>query len=362
MNDALVDEPWRTWARVAELPRSGVSAGGGVIRTEVEDFVVEEIPVQSPEGRGEHLWLWVEKCEENTEAVAKRLARAVGVKPVAVGYAGRKDRHALTRQWFSVHLPGSAAEEVPSGFETVHVRVLRVARHTRKLRVGALRGNRFALQIRELDADRAVLERRLRSIVERGVPNYFGEQRFGRESANVEASLRMFAGRPERDRKRRGLYLSAARSAVFNGILARRVIDESWDRLLSGEAVMLDGSNSFFVADTIDETLERRLMLRDVHPTGALWGAGELPCRDEAARLELAVTERVGALTEGLADAGIRQERRSLRLCPQELQWSVDETGRRLHMEFTLPSGAFATAVVRDLLDYRDARAGSVEV
>ncbi len=357
MNDSIVEAAWHAWARVAELPRSDLPAGRGVIRSRGDDFVVEEVPVQEPEGTGEHLWLWVEKRGENTEVVAKRLARAAGVKPVAVGYAGRKDRNALTRQWFSVHLPGEAGDSTPPGFETEQVRVLRTARHSRKLRVGALRGNRFVLKIRELEADTDLLEARLHSIAERGVPNYFGEQRFGRAAANLQAALRMFSGRPERDRKLRGLYLSAARSAVFNGILARRVADTSWDLLLPGEAVMLDGSNSFFVADVIDATLEQRLAVRDVHPSGALWGEGELPCRGEAARLEADVVGQAGVLRDGLAAAGLRQERRVLRLCPQELGWSVDAAERCLQLEFMLPSGAFATAVLRDLLDYRDAAA-----
>ncbi|MEJ2631205.1 MAG: tRNA pseudouridine(13) synthase TruD [Acidihalobacter sp.] len=356
MNDAVSEPSWRAWARVAELPRSGQVAGRGVIRGQAEDFIVEEVPVQEPEGAGEHLWLWVEKRVENTEAVAKRLARAAGVKPMAVGYAGRKDRHALTRQWFSVHLPGGVGGEAPpSGFETEHVRVLRSSRHSRKLRVGGLRGNRFVLRMRELEIDAPLLEQRLRSVVERGVPNYFGEQRFGRGAANLEAAVRMFSGHPERDRKRRGLYLSAARSAVFNGILARRVADNCWDKLLPGEAVMLDGSNSFFVADAVDTELEQRLAAHDIHPSGALWGEGEPPCRNAAAQVEADVLGEADVLARGLVAAGLRQERRPLRLCPKNLHWSLDEADHSLMLEFMLPAGAFATAVLRDLLEYRDA-------
>lgn len=357
MHDSAAEPPWHAWARVAGLPRSGHVAGTGVIRRQPRDFVVEELPVQLPDGAGEHLWLWVEKCGENTEAVAKRLARAAGVKPMAVGYAGRKDRHAVTRQWFSVHLPGGGGDAVPAGFESDRVRVLSALRHSRKLRVGALRGNRFVLRVGELEADLALLEQRLQSVAERGVPNYFGEQRFGRAASNLDAAVRMFSGRPERDRKRRGLYLSAARSAVFNGIAARRVLDGSWNRLLPGEAVMLDGSNSFFVADAVDADLERRLAIGDVHPSGALWGEGGTPCGGVAARLETEVADSAGELIDGLAAAGLRQERRPLRLCPRELQWSVDEAERSLSLEFMLPAGAFATAVLRDLLEYRDASA-----
>lgn len=356
MHESLADAPWRAWAQVATLPRTAPPAGVGVIRRALDDFVVEELPVQEPAGAGEHLWLWVEKRGENTAAVAQRLARAAGVKPVAVGYAGRKDRHAVTRQWFSVHLPGTS-DGVPAGFEGEGVRVLCARRHARKLRVGALRGNRFALQVSDVQADPETLERRLREIAAHGVPNYFGEQRFGRDGANLDAALRLFAGRRERDGKRRGLYLSAARSAVFNGIAARRVREASWNRLLPGEAVMLDATNSFFVAETCDAELERRLRIGDVHPSGALWGEGLPPCRGEAARLETAVAAEAQALTAGLEAAGLRQERRALRLCPREMTWSIDEGGQRLRLEFVLPAGAFATAVLRDLLDYRDAAA-----
>lgn len=349
------ESPWLSWAQVAELPRAGEPAGQGLIRARSDDFVVEELPVQEPEGTGEHLWLWVEKRGENTEAVAKRLARAAGVKPLAVGYAGRKDRHAVTRQWFSVQLPGGDDAAVPPGFENEHLRVLRAVRHTRKLRVGALRGNRFILHLRELKAEPQRLEQRLIAIAERGVPNYFGEQRFGRGGANLNAALGLFAGRVERDRKRRGLYLSAARSALFNGILAQRVREACWDRLLPGEAVMLDGSNSFFVAEEIDAELERRLREHDVHPSGALWGQGEPTSRAEAGRLEQAVAAQAVELAQGLAAAGLRQERRVLRLCPRKMSWSHDATERSLRLEFVLPAGAFATAVLRDLLDYRDA-------
>ncbi|APZ44663.1 tRNA pseudouridine(13) synthase TruD [Acidihalobacter ferrooxydans] len=335
------------------MPRSGASAGHGVIRAQRTDFIVEELPVQEPSGEGEHLWLWVEKQGENTEAVARRLARAAGVKPLAVGYAGRKDRHALTRQWFSVPLPRGQAW--PAGrLASENIRVLRTVRHTRKLRVGALRGNRFVLRITELEADPVLLERRLQAVREQGVPNYFGEQRFGRSGGNVDAALRLFAGHVERDRKRRGLYLSAARSALFNGILAERIRAGTWNVLCPGEAVMLDGSNSFFVADEIDDVLQRRLREGDIHPSGALWGSGELPPRAAVSALELAVAGQAAALSTGLMAAGLKHERRPLRLLPKDMVWRVDEGARALILEFTLPAGAFATAVLHDLLHYRD--------
>lgn len=350
--------PGSEWARVAELPRSAVPAGRGVIRLAPGDFVVEEIPVQEPDGRGEHLWLWVEKQGENTEWVAGQLARAFGVKPVAVGYAGRKDRHALTRQWFSVHCP-VPADPQSVDFGGAQARVLRAVRHGRKLRVGGLRGNRFELRVRDLEGEAEALQRRLGAIADQGVPNYFGEQRFGMQGRNLASAYRLFAGQGERDRKRRGLFLSAARAALFNGILARRVNQGSWNRLVPGEAVMLNGSNSFFVAETIDAPLERRLEAHDVHPSGALWGKGELACRGAARRLETAVAESAPALAQGLTAAGLRQERRALRLCPTQMSWTLEEAERSLRVAFVLPAGAFATAVLRELLEYRDGSAAA---
>lgn len=356
----LEETVWRDWADLDRLPRSGASAGRGSIRTSAEDFRVEEIPLQEPTGEGEHLWLWVEKKGENTDYLARSLARAYGVAPVAISYAGRKDRHAISRQWFSVHLPGTKQLLPPPGLESESIRILRLTRSTKKLRLGALRGNRFEIVIRDFSGAKARLEERLSEVAIQGVPNYFGKQRFGRNRENLDAALAMFAGQRVRHRKRRGLYLSAARSALFNGILANRVLDNSWNALLPGEAVMLAGSNSFFVAEAIDDELSARLQTNDVHPSGALWGRGDPPSRGKVLAMEKRVAKQAEGLAEGLAAAGLKQERRSLRLLPQTITWHW-ENEHTLMLQFVLPAGAFATSVLRDLIEVCDLEGGNRE-
>ncbi len=206
----------------AARPRAGRAAGQGLIRQQAADFVVEELIEMEPEEGGEHLWLRVRKTGENTEHVARLLAQAAGIRPQQVGYAGRKDRHAVTTQWFSLHLPGRPD---PAGFALPpSVEILEMRRRRRKLAVGGLRGNRFRLLVREFAGDAALLEERLRETAARGAPNYFGAQRFGRGGGNVAQALAWMRGeRRVDDRKLRGLLLSAARSQLFNALLARRV-------------------------------------------------------------------------------------------------------------------------------------------
>ncbi|AOV18613.1 tRNA pseudouridine(13) synthase TruD [Acidihalobacter aeolianus] len=341
------------------LPRHASPPISAVIRRIPEDFWVDEIPVTEPNGEGEHLWVFVEKRSENTAELANRLARAAGIRKSAVSYAGRKDRHALTRQWFSLHMPGLPDPSIEQ-LAQAGLNVLRHARHTRKLRIGALRGNRFSLCLREVEGERSTLDQCLQAIAEHGVPNYFGEQRFGRAGGNLAGALAMFEGRTRPDRERRSLYLSAARSALFNAILAERVRTDCWNCLLPGEAVQLDGSGSFFVTDAVDGDLPQRLDAWDIHPSGALWGAGEPPSHDRAGALEREVASRFPDLAAGLRAAGMKQERRPLRVRPADLTWRWEDAAQSdLILEFTLPAGVFATAVLREIADYTDAAASA---
>lgn len=320
----------------------------GRLRSVPEDFLVEEDLGFLPEGQGEHLFVKVRKRGANTDFVARQLARLANLPPSAVSYAGLKDRHAVTTQWFSLHLPGRPEpdfEALPSD----EFAILETARHSRKLRRGALRGNRFRLVVREPEGDPEAIESRLASIRERGVPNYFGEQRFGREGGNVARAVALFEGRlRERNQTRRGLYLSAARSALFNALLGLRVREGSWDQALPGECLMLDGKGSFFVASDIDETLRERLRLHDLHPSGPLWGRGEPPCRDQALEGELRALQPYELLRRGLEAERLDQERRPLRLVPRDLAWSLG--GEGLTVEFFLPAGCYATTVLREVV------------
>ncbi|WP_147652823.1 tRNA pseudouridine(13) synthase TruD [Vulcaniibacterium gelatinicum] len=342
----------------APLPRAH---GGAVlaadIRTVPEDFLVEELPGFEPSGAGEHLLLTVEKRGMNTAFAAQRIARWAGIPEHGVGYAGLKDRHAVTRQRFSVHLPGRAEPDL-AALEAEGLRVLAAARHARKLPRGALAGNRFVLVLRNVQGERAAIEARLRAIAARGVPNYFGEQRFGREGGNVGKALAMFAGRRVR-REERALLLSAARSALFNRVLAARVADGSWDRGLDGEVWMLEGSHSVFGPEPWSEALAARLTAWDIHPTGPLWGAGELRTGGAARAVEEATLADADmlALRAGLEAAGLRQERRALRVRPAELRAEWPQDGM-LRLAFALPAGCYATAVLAELGPIRDVRAG----
>lgn len=325
------------------------------LRAVPEDFVVEELPGFEPSGQGEHLLLTVRKRGMNTAHAARCIAQWAGVGEVAIGYAGLKDRHAVTTQRFSVHLPRRNAPAV----ETLAVEdgsderleVLAHAWHAKKLPRGALAGNRFMLVLREIEGAREAIHARLETIATCGVPNYFGEQRFGRGGQNVAAALAMFAGRRVR-REQRSVLLSAARSELFNRVLAARVRAGTWDGALDGEVWMLDGTRSVFGPQPFDDALASRLQAFDIHPTGPLWGEGALRTQGAAAALELETLsgEPAGALRAGLERAGLRQERRALRLRPQALQWRWLD-GPSLELSFTLPPGAYATAVLAELGD-----------
>ena len=346
--------------RPAALPRAhGEAVLTARMRSLPEDFFVEELAGFAPSGSGEHLLLTVEKRGMNTAWAAQWIAQWAGVEVAAIGYAGQKDRHAVTRQRFSVHLPRRNAPPVETlrhegeGGEALHV--LGADWHAKKLPRGALAGNRFVLVLRGVEGDRDAVDARLRSIVARGVPNYFGEQRFGRGGDNLHAALSMFAGRRV-GREQRSHLLSAARSALFNRVLAARVAAGCWDTPLEGEAWMLDGSRSVFGPEPYSDELARRLALFDIHPSGPLWGRGEPRSRGEAAAIEREALAGppCEALREGLERAGLKQERRALRLRPDGLEWSwpADDV---LELRFGLPPGAYATAVLAELGEVRDA-------
>lgn len=332
----------------SELPRAyGTPPLKATLRSVPEDFCVEEILGYEPDGEGEHAFLWVEKREANTDWVARELARFAGVSPANVGYAGLKDRHAVTRQAFTVQLPGKADPDW-AAFPHADVKVLSSMRHKRKLKRGALRGNRFVLVLRDVHGDRSRAEEVLRAIVVRGVPNYFGEQRFGREGGNVAQARAMFAGRRV-DREKRSILLSAARSHIFNNVLAKRVERDAWDKPLEGEIWSLAGSRSWFGPEPFDDVLANRLQQGDIHPSGPLWGQGEPPTVAVAGELERAAAAQDPDLAEGLASARMDQERRPLRLVPKDLHWRwLDEA--TLELRFELPAGAYATVVVRELV------------
>ncbi len=343
---------------MSDLPRAhGDAVLSGAMRVRVEDFEVEELDGFAPTGSGEHLLLTIEKRGENTAFVARRLAQWAGVEERAIGYAGLKDRHAVARQRFSVHLPRRVAPDL-AALESPQVRVLAHAWHAKKLPRGALAGNRFRIALRDVAGDRGEIEARLQGMAGRGVPNYFGGQRFGREGDNVAKAVAMFGGRRVR-REERGHLLSAARSELFNRVLGARVAAGNWDAGLEGEAWMLDGSRSVFGPEPWSDTLAARLAACDIHPSAPLWGRGELRTRGAARALELAALDDDGArlLRDGLERAGLDQERRATRLRPGDFRWRWAQADV-LELSFGLPPGTFATAVLAELGALDDARGG----
>ncbi len=308
-------------------PRAYAASGASATLKQLnEDFVVTELPQQLPSGEGEHLWLEVEKNGANTAFVAEQLAEAAGVPVRDVGYAGLKDRHAITRQWFSIYWPKGETPEL-TALRHPAFRVLRQSRHVRKLRPGDLLGNRFRIVLRDVSGDRTAVEANLRAVASQGAPNYFGAQRFGHDGGNVEQGRALLAREIRvRDPKRKGLYLSAVRSFVFNEVLALRIQQGLWGQALPG--------------DVMDEA---------GRPTGPLWGRGRVTTTDAAQALEDAVAERHASLCHGLEHAGLDQARRALVASPVDLSWQWPQADQ-LVLSFALPAGAYATSVLNEIL------------
>lgn len=322
----------------------GGPAAHGQLRMAPEDFQVEEVLGFEPDGAGEHAWLWVYKRDANTADVAQALARFAGVSQRAVSFSGRKDRHALTWQWFSVQLPGRADPDWAAAGDD-RWRIERVVRHGRKLRVDTHRANRFRLRVRELDGDREALEARLRQIAAAGFPNYFGEQRFGAQGRNVERA------RSELGRKRRrppAMLLSAARGWLFNRVLHERLLVGSWCTPQPGDALMLAGTRSLFECRGDEPDLADRVARFDVDVTGPLWGVGETPVGAEVAAREAAWLEHESELRAALERQGVAAGRRRLRAAASEMDWHMD--GADLEIGFTLPSGVYATSLLREAI------------
>jgi tRNA pseudouridine13 synthase len=331
---------------MATLPCAhGGPAGRAQLRATPEDFLVQEWLGWEADGAGDHLLLKVRKRGSNTLWVAKQLARLAKLDPRDVGFAGLKDRDAVAEQSFTVPARSALGESwvgiAGEGFE-----VIAAARHRRKLKRGALKGNDFTITLRGFSGDQQMLEQRLQGIAVAGVPSYFGPQRFGRDAGNLRTALAWFSdGVAPADRWQRGFALSAARAAIFNAVVARRVSDGTWNRLLPGEIVNLDGSGSVFVADVIDAALEGRCASLDIHPTGPMWGREPaLP----VPALEAEVVARHEVLARGLSSAGLDAERRALRIRVDRLAWTIE--GEVVQLRFRLFRGAFATALLHELI------------
>ncbi len=324
--------------------------GTGKIKSSCEDFRVEEKLSFEPGGMGEHLFVQVEKRNQNTDQVARILARTGGVPRRDVRYAGLKDKNAVTIQWFSIRLP-KIEDSAWYSLANDSVKILDYQRHTRKLKIGSISENSFRIIIRDLQCDRQLLIERLGLIVRTGVPNYVGPQRFGLEGRNVyEAAAFLRGERRIKDRHKRSLLLSTARSFVFNQILADRVVAETWNKAIAGDAFVFDGSRSFFRTETVCDDLRSRVSGGEIHPTGVLWGSGESSVSADALTLETKSIQENAELCRGLESFGVKTGRRALRLFANDLCWQFCEKNT-LALSFSLPAGGYATTVLREILD-----------
>ena len=330
------------WSRVAGTP-----PGRGLLRVEVEDFRVEELPLITLDGEGSHLWLEVEKRNANTDWVARQLATLAGVTGRDVGYAGMKDRRAVTTQWFSIALQ-EASNSDWNNWEVPDAQILQAHRHGRKLKRGALSGNRFRIVVRKLEGHLDDLEDRLQRVAQQGVPNYFGPQRFGHGGRNVAQGVRWLEHGGRLPRNKKSIYLSSVRSFLFNQVLSRRVSLGNWNRIVNGDIASLDGSHSTFPCSMPDPELARRCAEFDIHPSGPLPGSGGKQVEREAAEIEYSVLEPYETLIDSMAGAGLKAARRALRLAPKSMEWERDNSD--LILKFELPPGAFATSVLRELV------------
>lgn len=292
-------------------------------RVEPEDFQVDETLGFEPIGEGEHVYLHVWKRGENTAWIAEKIAELAKVQVMDVGYCGRKDRHAVTTQWFSIYLPKKELEPDWTALNSETIKVLSISRHQHKLRRGDHETNCFIIRLRDfVVADKSAFEQKIAEVLAQGVPNYYGEQRFGRNANNLpEAHAILVEGKRIRDKQKRGLMLSAARSYLFNQVLAARVAGNNWKTLLTGEP--------------------------EQHPTAPLWGRGRSAATGDALQLESSVMEAWAEWRDGLEHAGLSQERRALVLSPEAASWRWLEGD--MEVGFTLGSGEFATTILREL-------------
>lgn len=332
------------WPRVNGIPKSTAS-----FKQVPEDFQVNEYFAGEFSGEGEHIVLKIEKRGLTTEEVVKSLARLINKPTKLISYAGLKDRHALTTQWLSIHAPGEEIEGVAT-LQAPGWRVLESTRHNKKLRPGFLTGNHFIMTLRDVSNEEE-LSQRIEQIKSTGVPNYFGEQRFGREGGNLARAQEVLVERRKvKDRFLKGMYFSAARSWLYNLILAKRVRELTWNVLLAGDVMQLSGSHSIFVIDTIDEEVENRVKEHDLSPASPLPGKSKNMVKGLAHELINEVYTDWLPWVEGLSNQGLEEAWRANILHIDNFNYSIKN--QIAELSFTLPAGAYATAVLRELVLY----------
>jgi tRNA pseudouridine13 synthase len=325
---------------------------GGRIRTTPEDFQVVERPLYVPCGMGEHLYVRVTKRDLSTPDLVQRLSSTLGIKTRAIGVAGLKDARAVTTQMVSLHgVDADRLKRMPTDEQVLTIEVL--GRHRNRLRTGHHAGNTFRLVIRDIAHQaQETVPLMVETLVRRGVPNYFGPQRQGREGDNYRTGAALLVDKARRDkmsRAKRMWYLNAYQSYLFNRMLARRI--DRLDRILTGDWAMKADNGACFLVEDADREQPRADRF-EISPTGVLFGSRVSWAAGEPGEIEQAVVAEEGMTREQLVQAakecGFRGERRSLRVRLLELEWSLE--GSVLTLSFALPPGAYATSVLREFM------------
>ena len=317
-----------------------------LLKAECADFVVKEQLGYDMSGDGEFIAVKVRKTDCNTLFVGEQLAKFAGISARNMSYAGLKDRKAVTEQWFSLQMPGQPTPDF-SQFSLEGVEILEVTRHQRKIRIGSLQGNHFEILLRNAE-ETDELKVRLDFLAKNGFPNYFTEQRFGRDGNNLTQALRWANGEINvKDRNKRSFYLSAARSEIFNLIVAKRIELGLAQQVLNGDILQLNGSHSWFVVDESEDLaqLQRRLAQQDVLLTAPLIGEEEKSAVD----FENEIFAQHQALFPLMRQERMKAARRPILMQPQQFQWQFEPNGLRL--KFYLPAGSYATALIRELVN-----------
>ncbi len=329
--------------------------GQAKFKTCTDDFIVRETLSFEPEGEGTHAYLYIEKTNTNTEWLARQLARFAGLEAKEIGYAGLKDRNAVTSQWFSINL--ELAEQVNwDDFHLDGVKILKKTHHRRKLKRGVIKYNSFEIVLRDIEHSSVVdLTQAVERIQRSGVPNYFAQQRFGYDYNNLTRAAKWFSGAIKiKKRADKSIILSAARSMIFNQMLSQRIHKQGWEGIMDGDIMMLSGSHSIFPITEISPDIQERFQQGDIHPTAALWGRGGLTSKNDLLQLEQSVADELSAWCAGLEKHALKQERRSARLFPEDLviRFSDKDPMSHVVLSFSLPTGSYATSVLREIIQF----------
>lgn len=337
----------------------GQPSAQAAFKRKLADFKVNEVLGFTPTSHGEHIFIHIEKTGLNTAFVAEQIAAFTQLPLRNVTYAGRKDKFSTSTQWFGVHCPGK--KTFPwEAFELDGVSILSVTRHDKKLRTGVLKHNQFIITLRDV-TDIDDIQCRLLNIASQGVPNYYGQQRFGeiryldeqqRQQTKVGGNLllaeQLFNGGKIKNRNKRSVAISALRSWLFNSVISHRINAQRHHTVAEGDVMILRGTNSYFVAKAAElGSLQQRFESGDIDLSAPLWGAGELAVTDSIKTLENQLEHYYPDICQALVNLGLKQERRAIRLFPTDVTTTIIDA-QTLQMSFTLPVGCFATSVLRE--------------